>query len=402
MASEQQLRIEAVRRRLGGETAEAIAEDLGRTTRWVRKWVARHNEEGYAEDWSQDHSRAPHNSPSQTPELVRTQIIEARKRLVANPRAQYGSLAIAWELRRLGIDPIPPARTIERIVATAGPARPRRGGERYASKGVPYPVPVDGEPGTTHQIDMVGPRHLHGGIGFHVCNLIDVGSHRAASHIVDSTRPVLIAGGIAGMWTRSGIPRVAQFDNHTNFRGAIPTATNYRHFGPVVAMCLDLGITPRFIPLREPWRNGIIEHFNNVWDKSFFRTEIFTDLRHLSTENQAFIEFHNQYHRYSAHHGSTPNEIWQNRPPTLLDTDYQPPTSLPTRGRIEVIRYIRSNRRLGLFGKTIVLPEDQTHQYVTSIIRVSGTLQPESKIFMIEEIDAAMSDAHRTVSSKCQ
>jgi len=31
---------------------------------------------------------------------------------------------------------------------------------------------------------------------------------------------------------------------------AIPPA--HQHFGPVVATCLDLGITPRFIPLREP------------------------------------------------------------------------------------------------------------------------------------------------------
>lgn len=206
VASEQQQRVEAVRRRLAGETAEEIAADLGRTTRWVRKWVARHNEEGHADNWSQDRSRAPHNSPNQTSELVRTQIIDARKRLVANPRAQYGSLAIAWELRRLGIDPIPPARTIERIVAAAGLARPRRSGERYASKGVPYPVSVGVEPGTTHQIDMIGPRHLHGGIGFYACNLIDVGSHRAASHIVDSTRPVLIAAGIAAMWTQTGTP----------------------------------------------------------------------------------------------------------------------------------------------------------------------------------------------------
>ena len=37
-------------------------------------------------------------------------------------------------------------------------------------------------------------------------------------------------------------------------------------FGPVVATCLDLGVIVRFAPLREPWRNGVIEHFNDVWD----------------------------------------------------------------------------------------------------------------------------------------
>ena len=36
------------------------------------------------------------------------------------------------------------------------------------------------------------------------------------------------------------------------FRGGIPPA--FSHVGPVVAVCLDLGVTARFIPVREPWR----------------------------------------------------------------------------------------------------------------------------------------------------
>ncbi|MHB1582165.1 MAG: hypothetical protein ACYCU7_02350 [Acidimicrobiales bacterium] len=46
------------------------------------------------------------------------------------------------------------------------------------------------------------------------------------------------------------------------------------------------------------------------------------------------------------------------------------PTSLPAKGRIEVIRYIRSNRRLDLFGKRLTVAEEHTHQYVTATIRV--------------------------------
>ena len=88
----------------------------------------------------------------------------------------------------------------------------------------------------------------------------------------------------------------AQFDNHANFRGGIQPA--WQHFGPVVATCLDLGITPRFIPPSEPWRNGVVEHFNDVWDMSTFRTETFTGIGHLRAENTTFIEFHNTHHRY--------------------------------------------------------------------------------------------------------
>ena len=365
---EKELRQEAVRRRLEGESPEEIARELGRTSRWVRKWVARHAQESHEGEWAAGHSRAPLSSPTRTPETVRGLIIEARTRLVENPRAQYGSLAVQWELRRLGLDPIPPARTIERVLAGAGLSRPRRRQAGYVSKGIPYPVSTDVEPGSTHQIDMIGPRHLFGGVEFHAMNLIDVGSHQVANTILDAARPTVMAASLAQMWAQTGVPKFAQFDNHATFRGAIPPA--WQHFGPIVATCLDLGVTPRFIPLREPWRNGIVEHFNNVWDKSFFRTETFTGLDHLRAENHEFVAFHNTNHRYSIHSGATPDQMWHDWTRTPLAPGYQPPSRLPAHGQIEVVRYVRSNRRVELFGKHITVADDQTHQYVTAIIKV--------------------------------
>ena len=366
--SDRELRQEAVRRRLAGDSPEEIADALGRTPRWIRKWVARHAEEGHDDGWAVGHSRAPHHCPTRTPDDLRGQILGARQRLVANPRAQYGSLAVQWELRRLGVNPIPAARTIERVLGEAGLSRPRRRQAGYVSKGVAYPTPMDVQPGTTHQIDMVGPRHLFGGVEFHALNLIDVGSHEVGNDIVDAPRPTLLAAALAGIWANTGVPAVAQFDNHSNFRGGIPPA--WQHFGPIVATCLDLGVTPRFIPLREPWRNGVVEHFNDVWDKSFFRTEVFTGLDHLRAENREFVAFHNAHHRYSVHSGATPNQLWAGRLRNPLTAGYQPPNRLPAQGRIEVVRYIRSNRRLDLFGKRITVAEDQTHQYVTAIIKI--------------------------------
>ncbi len=367
--SEEKLRQEAVRRRLEGESPTEIAAALGRTTRWVRKWVARHGDDGHTDRWAQSRSRAPISSPTRTPAEVEAQVLASRARLVANPQAQYGSLAIQWDLRRVGIHPIPPARTIERVLARNGVTQPRRRrSEQYQSKNVPYPARIDAEPGTTHQIDMIGPRHLFGAARFHTMNLIDVGSHRVGNDIVTETRPAVLVAALTGIWGRVGVPSVAQFDNHANFRGGIPPA--WRYFSPIVAACLDLDVTPRFIPVREPWRNGVVEHFNDVWDKSFFRTEVFTSIDHLRAENTAFVEFHNTHHRYSAHAGATPNQMWENRLSAALPTDYKPPPQLPARGRIEVVRYIRSNRQLGLFGKRITLAEKDIHQYVTAIIKV--------------------------------
>ncbi len=126
MSEEEELRKEAVRRRLDGESPTEIAVGLGRTTRWVRRWVTRHGEDGHDDGWAQGRSRAPQTNPNRTSDQLRAQVLAARARLVANPRAQYGCLAIQWELRCLGVEPIPPQRTIERIIAREGLSRPRR------------------------------------------------------------------------------------------------------------------------------------------------------------------------------------------------------------------------------------------------------------------------------------
>ena len=103
--------------------------------------------------------------------------------------SQYGALAIAWELQLLGVEPIPEVWTIDRILADAGVTRRRGRTPGYQSKGAPYPHPTTRGPGEYHQADLVGPRNLDGGIGFHAFNLIDVGTHTAGSQIIDILRP---------------------------------------------------------------------------------------------------------------------------------------------------------------------------------------------------------------------
>ena len=345
-----------------------VAEALGRSGRWVRKWTARHADAaGQGVDWAQSRSRAPHHSPHRTCPRIRDLVLAARARLESDPRSQYGALAIAWELRHLGLD-VPHVWTINRILADAGVTKPRRRQPGYQSKGAPYPVPKTAAPGEVHQADLVGPRHLDGGIAFHAFNLIDVGSHTVANAIMPVVRPPLIAQSLATVWARVGLPKTIQFDNHSNLRGAIPPRASY--FGPVVATCLDLGVTPRFAPLREPWRQGVIEHFNDVWDKTFFRTTRFTDLEHLTRESAAFEAFHNTHHRYSAHGGASPDEMRHNLQLRLPPVDYQPPARLPRKGRIEAIRYIRSDRHIDLWGHKITVADEHAYQYVTALIGV--------------------------------
>lgn len=374
MADEEGLRRQAVRRRLEGEPESSVAEDLGRSARWVRKWVKRFRESDGDQEWFTGRSRAPRRRPQRTPRRIEQLVVEARDKLEADPRAQRGAPAVAWQLRVMGLDDdeIPPQRTIERVIARAGRSKPRRaGGRRYEPKGVDYPLPARGAaPGELHEADPLGPRWLEGAQRVNSLNVMDVGSHRVALEPLARQRPLWLAQRLVAAWRRLGLPRVVQFDNASGLRGQI---NDPRKFGPVVYTALDLGVAVRYVPLEEPWRQGAIEHFQDVFDRSFFRAERFEDLDHLRERAHAFEAFHNASHRYSPLGGATPDEAWA---AADLDVDVPPdgyriPDQLPERGRIEAVRFVRSDRVLNLFTETIVLPDDAAHRYVIATIDIA-------------------------------
>ncbi|HYN37163.1 MAG TPA: hypothetical protein VEV82_09340 [Actinomycetota bacterium] len=124
----------------------------------------------------------------------------------------------------------------------------------------------------------------------------------------------------------------------------------------------------RFIPFGEPWRNPVVEHFNDVFDKRFFRSERFSDIAHLKRRARAFESFHNSHHRYSILKGATPDE-WEQRArftPRLVDPGFKIPTALPRRGIVEFVRLIRSDRLLKVLGSKIEMPGALVHRYVTA------------------------------------
>lgn len=373
MADEEGLRKEAVRRRIAGEPEAAVAEDLGRSTRWVRKWLRRWRQ-GQRDGWFESRSRAPNRRPDQTPKRIRDQVIEAREKLEDDPRAQRGATAVAWQLKVMGLDDdqVPPARTIERIISQAGLAKPRRArGDSYESKGVPYPHPAStAGPAVLHEADPVGPRWLDGGQEVHSLNVMDVGSHRVAIEPLARQRPIWLAQRLIAIWRRLGIPQVLQLDNNSNLRGAI---SNPRRFGPVVFTAIALGVVPRFVPLSEPWRQGAVEHFQDTFDKNFFRAERFDDLEHMTVRARAFEDFHNTRHRYTPLNGATPDEAWAqaDHDVQMPPDGFAVPDQLPDTGRIEAIRFIRSDGKLNLFNEQIALPDHATHRYVTATIFIA-------------------------------
>jgi hypothetical protein len=350
------LRREAARRRLAGESPGAIARDLGRTRQWVAKWAARYDPDDPA--WARGQSRAPRRVANRTADDVAARVLAVRARLEENPWAQVGAPAIAWELEKLGAVVVP-LRTIERILERAGATERRRPGRR-ALKGIPYPAPAARACGAVVQLDIVGPRHLGGGLRFHALKQIDVVSHQAGIEIIDDRADARVIAALQALWTRFGVPRRAQFDNGGPFTA--PTG-----IGEVVRVLDHQGVTPVFVPPREPWRNGTIEHFNDTFDKRFFRQERFTGRAQLAERAGAFERFHNAQHRYRATAGRAPDQAANTErrvPRALADI----PAGWPARGRVEFIRFIRSDHKLRLLGRAIRMPDGTAYQYLTATL----------------------------------
>jgi hypothetical protein len=168
-----------------------------------------------------------------------------------------------------------------------------------------------------------------------------------------------------------GMPDFLQMDNALTFRGS----NRYpRSFGLVIRLCLYYGVTPVFIPIKEPWRNGVIESFNDSYDKNFYRRQWFASYSALKRQSKNFQRFHNKHHRYSCLKGKTPLEAIAglDEVPQILPSAVKLPNldHIPE-GRIVLIRFIRSNRMLDIFTEKFEVPHSLVYCYVKAEIDTS-------------------------------
>ena len=131
--SEQDLRTEAVRRRLAGESPEAIARSLGRSVRWVQKWVGRH--QAGDEEWAAGRKRGPKRACSCIRLGSRRSAAAVENRLEATSLSISPSRAVGSALYTCQTIP-PTIRDRPRLTPSAGrgrpPARTHLGGREFS------------------------------------------------------------------------------------------------------------------------------------------------------------------------------------------------------------------------------------------------------------------------------
>ena len=359
-AKDKKVREIAISRYEKGEPPNKIYTDLGKSKSWFFKWLNRYRME--KSGWSKSKSRRPRSSPRETAKDIQDLLIDTRLALEKTRYSQIGAFSVSYHISQNGGTPHSIA-TINRILAKNGLIRKRL---KYVPKGKDYPqIKIDSS-NTLHQLDLVGPRYLKN-LKFYSANIIDAYDRRVSVNPVITQSRIAIVSSLLNSWQSLGVPRYLQLDNKLPSRGS----NRYPHsFGVVIRLCLYLGIEPVFIPVSEPWRNGIIEHFQSVFDKAFFRTQVFSGYEDLFREAKIFEGYHNCNHRYSTLGGRFPNEAVKGSI-NLLERNFELPAKLIIHpGYVHLIRFIRSNRVLNIFGERYTLPVE--YEYVMATIDTTG------------------------------
>lgn len=363
MEQEYQKRIDAVKRYLSGEKPATIYKPLGKPKQWLWFWLKRYNPND--ENWYKDRPKANKVIHGKIDPKIENLVCSIRGKLANTKYSQIGGLAIQWELERLGAEPVP-IWTINRILKRNSLVKEP---EIYQKRNKLYPKIEANVPNILHQLDLVGPRYIGKGKEnkFFSFNLIDVFSNAAKVKPNKGKRDIFATDLLVSAWQKIGIPKYLQIDNELSLKGS---NRHPRTFGDVIKLCLYLGVEIIFVPEAEPWRQGVIEKFNDVYDKTFFRSQIFKNFDHLSKESLVFEDFHNNNHRYGKLKGKTPWVVHTSVTRKVLPKSFDlHRRHIPFRdGRVSFIRLTDENGNVRFFTETFKVDKDLPKEYVKGTI----------------------------------
>jgi putative transposase len=344
----------AIERYLAKESPVLIYTSMGYSKAWFFKWLERYRTG--EEDWFRERARRPSQNPNRTPQEI-TQLITFVRLELYDKDLFCGAQAIRWHLEDLGVEPLPSERTIARVLSREELTMRRTG--RYESKGIKYPQWPAGRPGAIHQSDFVGPCYLRGEkvLKFHSLNTVDLATGRCA------VEPVLSKGGENTLnafwagWLRLGLPDIQQLDNEMVFYGS---PTHPRGMGKVIRLCL---------------LHGVVEKFNHHWLQGLLGKVHLSSADELKKQSLIFEHRHNSRYRYSKLKGQTPMRslIASRSKLRFPDSEAPPkyPLPRPETGFYHLIRFIRSDGLLDVFGEKFKVPPECVYEYVRATVDVS-------------------------------
>ena len=367
-----------------GQSVKEVAATLGRSERWVRKWRARYEAEGWA--GLQDRSRRPHHSPRRMTEAQKQAIRTARSELEAEAargtQLKYvGGQAVRTRLKEKGVQPLPSKATIERVLQEAGMTRPYK---RSKPTSVDYPHLQASQPQEHIQVDIV-PHYLQGGKRAACFNAIDVVSRYPTGKAYAQRRSVDAAAFLLRVWAELGIPKYTQVDNEGCFSGGF---THPYVLGKVVRLALLVGTELVFSPIRNPESNGFVERFHQDYNRHVWEDTYLSDLSVVQHQAEHFFALYRQRPH---------SRLQEQSPATVHGQPRRLPSNIQTasrkrplyEGKVHFMRRVLDDNTISLLNVSWEVPHAKPGQgvWATLVLRKSG-----AKLLVF---DAAPDTPHR-------
>jgi putative transposase len=359
MNEEEILRKEAASLYLQGVSIKDISAQPGRSRQWVHKWIKQYETFGLSESWYKSGDNTPKQVSNKVSPETEKAVINIRKELLSEPYQQTGAINILYKLDPIGIQ-APSTATINRIIKRNGLENREMTSLRKETE---YPTGFV----NVQQMDLIGPRYLKGGFKFYFFSIMDVDTHYAHVYPVKNKSAKSIVPCLVDFWSDYQLPDFLQMDNELSFRGS---NKHPRSLGLLLKVALSNGITPIFIPPAEPWRNGLIEKFNDNVQKRFYAAHTFSDFEQMRNEATRFSDFHNRNHRYSCIGYKTPEQVIEPLGKRFrLSPEWDINANiLIEEGSLIFIRFVRSDRKLLILDSVFTVDEELKYSSVIARI----------------------------------
>lgn len=366
------VRKEAVRLHLQGVSKTEIAERLKKSRRWVYRWITRYDHRQGVKSL-ENRSSAPKHRKEIYPQKIKDIAIQSRQARKAGhrkyPYALVSAEAIHYELRELGISPLPPPRTIHFWLKQADEIDERT--KRCKTSNPTYPVLACHAVNDVHELDLKGSFYLQGSSQkYYLVVVRDVFGKKVALRVLKEKEMEPIIDFLVETWQKIGRPKFLQMDNALEFRGS---NAHPRSLSRLVRVCLDVNVQSVFIPTSEPWRNGVIENLNSLIQRLFLKAKTFKNERQLFKETQKLETCINATHRLPALDGKTPDEFAAQATLRLLPSgyDWRKRNLQLVKGKVTFIRLVRKSGRITLTANDkFLVGKRYKWQYVQAIVDI--------------------------------
>ena len=264
-----------------------MAHRFGISLATVQLWLQRAGERPLAAiDWS-DRSSAPHRT-RRTGASVEDLIVGLRRELQeTSALGEYGAEAIHRDLLiRQPEGSVPSARTIGRILERRGVLDGRRRVRRPAPPPGWYLPDLAARRVELDSFDVVDGLYLRGQPELGILTAISLHGGWPGAWPEFGMRAGRVVEAVTEHWQRAGLPAYAQFDNDTRFIGGHAWPDS---IGPVIRLCLSLGVTPVFAPPHEVGFQAAIEAFNGRWQAKVWARTWEPTLASLQIRSDAYV-----------------------------------------------------------------------------------------------------------------